>query len=122
VKMKKRTEVTIEIEEAVIRNSKGPAVAWCAHCAENVRMLEAHEAAVAAGISSRAIYCEVEAGRLHFVETRSGSILVCLNSLGRAAAAQLVQSDPPLPDSKVNAKAVTDAATDEQHSQRGPKG
>jgi len=114
VKTKKRTEVTIEIEEGIIRNSKGPVVAWCTHCAENVRMLEAHDAAVTAGVSSRAIYCDVEAGRLHFVETRESSLLICLNSLGRAQAAQFSQSDPPVPESQVDtAEPVNDAATEE---------
>jgi hypothetical protein len=114
VKTKRRTEVTIEIEEAVIRNSKGPIVAWCANCAENVRMLEAHEAAVAAGISSRAIYCDVEAGRLHFVETGGGSTLICLNSLSQAAAALVTPNDPPLSESKVDTTGpVSDAAPGE---------
>jgi len=114
VKTKKRTEVTIEIEEAVIRSLKGPVVAWCPQCAENVRMLDAHEAAVAAGVSSRAIYCDVEAGRLHFVDTGDGTLVICLNSLGRAHAAQFAQNDPPVPDSQVDtAEPVNDAATGE---------
>jgi hypothetical protein len=102
VKTKKRTEVTIEVDEVIIRRSKETTVAWCGPCAENVRMLEANEAALAAGVSSRAIYREVEAGRLHFVEVEGGSILVCQNSLSRVAPAQFAQSDPRPPDSGID--------------------
>ena len=110
MKIKKRTEVTIEIEEVVIRKTKEARVAWCHRCAENVRMLEANEAARTAGVSSRAIYREVEAGRLHFVEIE-GSILVCLDSLSLVAGTQVAGGDPQVPGSKVNtAAAVIDIA------------
>jgi hypothetical protein len=98
VKTKKRTEVTIEVDEIVIRKSKQGTLAWCDRCAENVRVLEADGAAALAGTSSQAIYREVEAGRVHFVETEGGSILVCLDSLSRVAAKQLAQGDPRPPD------------------------
>ena len=79
-------------------------------------MLEANEAARSAGVSVRAIYREVEAGRLHFVEIEGGSILVCVNSVSLVRATQVAQTDPLLPDSRVNtAPPVIDiaAATEE---------
>ena len=97
MKTKKRTEVTIEIDEIVIRKSKQGTLAWCDRCAKNVRVLEADVAAVLVGKSSQALYSEVEAGRVHFVETE-GRSLVCLDSLSRVAAKQVAQGDPGPPD------------------------
>jgi hypothetical protein len=42
------------------------------------------EAVTVAGISSRAIHRRAERGEIHFAETPSGLLLVCLNSLSPA--------------------------------------
>jgi excisionase family DNA binding protein len=55
-------------------------VARCARCGFEVRFLTADEAAVAVGVTTRAIYRWVEAGKLHFSETQSQT-LICPNSL-----------------------------------------
>jgi len=44
-------------------------------------MIMPNEAAVLSDTSSRAIYRLIEDGGLHFVETRDGDLLICLNSL-----------------------------------------
>jgi hypothetical protein len=44
-------------------------------------MISIAEAALVAGLSQRAIFQGIEAGRVHFVELKGGSLLVCLESL-----------------------------------------
>jgi hypothetical protein len=45
-------------------------------------MVTADEAARLTRVTPRAIYRQVEAGRLHFIEAQDGLLLVCKNSLG----------------------------------------
>jgi hypothetical protein len=45
-------------------------------------MVTPDEAAALSEMSTRAIYRLIEGGRLHFIEIESGSVLVCLNSIG----------------------------------------
>jgi excisionase family DNA binding protein len=79
---KKRTKVTVEIERSLVIRKRGRAVqAWCAECGDEVAMVTPEEAACAADVSTRTIYRWVEAGKLHFTETREGFLLVCRNSL-----------------------------------------
>ena len=86
--MKRRTEIKIEIERSlIISRSEGKALAWCAECAAQVRMLRPEDAAAAARVSVRTIYRWVEGGKLHFSETPEGPngpnamLRICLNSL-----------------------------------------
>jgi hypothetical protein len=44
-------------------------------------MIAPEEAMAVAGVSSREIYRWVEAGRVHFLETSEGFLLICLDSL-----------------------------------------
>lgn len=48
-------------------------------------MVTPGEAASLFRVGVRTIYREVEAGRFHFLETDSGSVLICLDSLQKAA-------------------------------------
>jgi hypothetical protein len=80
---KKRTEITIEIDEVVsvkgFSNQSGRA--WCRGCANEVLMVTPAQAAVIARVSVRDINRRVEAGEVHFLETRQGALLVCISSL-----------------------------------------
>ncbi|MCI0391249.1 MAG: helix-turn-helix domain-containing protein [Acidobacteria bacterium] len=81
---KKRKKITVEIERSLVIRKRGGAVhAWCAGCAEQVRMLTPEESALAAGVTVRTIYRWVEAGKLHFIESPDGLLLICFNSLVR---------------------------------------
>ena len=79
---RKRTEVTIETERVLVvsRRNSSP-VLWCERCAREVMMLTVDEAAMMAHATSRVIFRLAEAGRLHFVETQEGRLLICSNSL-----------------------------------------
>ena len=65
----------------VLRPSQVTVLAHCAECAVEVEMLTAGAAASRFGVPLRSIYRSIEAGRLHFLETSAGLVLVCPNSL-----------------------------------------
>ena len=82
MKTKRRTAITIETDRVfVIRRRGGSVLAWCAECAEQVKMVTPDEAAVFSRVSSRTIYRWVEAEKLHFEETPDGVLFICLSSL-----------------------------------------
>ena len=81
--MKRRTEVTIELDEVIIRRPQAITLEWCNTCAEQVQMLTPSGAAAASGVSIRTIYRRVEAGRLHFTELPEGLLLICVHSLSQ---------------------------------------
>ena len=82
MKREERIRITVSKEEiTVIRKMQGNAQANCAACGQVVEMATPEQAATITGSSSRAIYSWVESGRLHFIETAGGHLLVCLDSL-----------------------------------------
>ena len=92
MKKRKRTEIRFEVEQTlVVRQRRAPIVVWCEWCREQVTMIRPEDATATAGLTPRAIYRLVEAGRLHFIETADGSLLICLNSIRQEA----VWSEPP---------------------------
>ena len=81
---KRRTTITIEKEHVLVIGRRNRAVAvWCNGCGEQVTMISVEEAAAVAGVKTRAIYREVEAGKFHFTETPDGILRICLSSLMR---------------------------------------
>ena len=80
---KKRTEMTIEIDEIVLlnRGTDWPEVAWCMACGDEVVMVRPEHASVIAEVSVRTINRWVEEEKINFTETRDGLLLACLNSL-----------------------------------------
>jgi hypothetical protein len=85
VKARRIAEITIETEEAlVIRRASGSVQAMCAQCGREVPMLTPEEAAILFRVAVRSIYREIEGGQLHFQETATGSVVVCLDSLRKA--------------------------------------
>lgn len=79
----RKTEISLEIEEAVAIRAERVLIARCPQCNKPMRMVAATEAAIIAGLSAREIYRFVEEGRLHFIEDRTGSVFVCIASLDR---------------------------------------
>ena len=73
--------ITVQTERVltmgVHRSLYGP----CVECGDEVRMVTIEQTAALAGVTSLQIYHQIADGKLHFMETREGSLLVCFNSL-----------------------------------------
>ncbi|MEO6390480.1 MAG: hypothetical protein ABIP75_01430 [Pyrinomonadaceae bacterium] len=79
--MKRRREVTIEIErEIVISNHQGQA-AWCEFCGRQVQLLSANEAARVTGNERNQLLAAAEAGMFHCRATETGQLWICADSL-----------------------------------------
>jgi hypothetical protein len=90
VKSRRITEITLETNEiCTIRRDAGSRFVLCSQC-EASAMVTVHEAAALFRVGVRAICREVEAGRLHFLESAGSSLLICLDSLRHSA---LLHSD-----------------------------
>ena len=76
-------EITVETSRLVIRRDPNQAPVWCPECSSAVQSVTPKEAALLAGVNTRAIYRRVEARQLHLIETAEQSPLICLNSLHR---------------------------------------
>ena len=79
---KKTTIVTFESRERMtIRHQAGRGFRWCGECGRDVWMVTPNEAASISLTDTRAIFRLVEAGKIHFLETETGELLVCSKSL-----------------------------------------
>ena len=82
---KKRTEIAFELEQTmIVKRRSGSASAWCNDCELEVVMLTPDEVASITSTTTRSLYRWVEAGIIHFTETQSGLIRICLPSLLQA--------------------------------------
>jgi hypothetical protein len=82
MKNRSKTEITVETRRILaIKRRSRPALEWCPECGGQSEMVTPDEAAILRRVSSRAIYVAIEAEELHFIETQSGLILICLRSL-----------------------------------------
>ncbi len=76
------TEITLESRWfGSAESAPLPSVARCPWCAAEVQLLTPEEAGELCGVSVREIYRLVEAGSIHFIETRQGRLWLCANSL-----------------------------------------
>jgi hypothetical protein len=76
-----KTEISLEIEEAVTIRAQRAVVAECRQCQMRVRMVALNEAAMIARSSAREVYRGMENGQFHFVEDGNGLLFVCVASL-----------------------------------------
>ena len=83
MKQRRRTEITVETRKLTIirQRSNCAARAWCDACAAEVELLAPEQAAALAGLATRALYRQIEAGCLHFQELADGRLFICLTSL-----------------------------------------
>ena len=81
--IRKRTETTIEVEEVIyaVCDSNRLTRAWCPVCGIAVAMVTPQHASAIAGVSVRTINRWVESESVHFMETPTGLLLLCANSL-----------------------------------------
>lgn len=78
---KRRVEITVEQNWLVIQRGGAASVITCDQCATPSVMLAPETAATLTGVTTRALYRAVEAGRIHFCEVQNGArqqLLVCL--------------------------------------------
>ena len=78
---RKRTEITVEVDEVIYMARHRLTRAWCPACGSEVQMLTPEQAAAVAGVTVRAVNRRVEDGSVHFLETADGRLWVCVNSL-----------------------------------------
>lgn len=84
MKTSSKTEIIVETHRILtIKGGSRYRFGWCEACGGQVRMTTADEAAMLASVATRVIYQLIEARELHFVETSSGMVLICLKSLGK---------------------------------------
>lgn len=79
--MKSKTKITIEAWRRTTIRLHDIKVARCARCAAKTLMLSPGEFARLSGTPPRVVYRQIECGKLHFIETEGGELLVCCNSL-----------------------------------------
>ena len=79
--IRKRTEITVEIDRLLIVRGHQRVVAWCPACARHRKMLASDDAAIAAHVKSTTIFRWAESGRIHGAETPEGLLLICPESL-----------------------------------------
>jgi hypothetical protein len=73
--------ITVERERIVEIRAAGRSGIGCEHCGAEGRMLTPEETAATCGLSSREVYRRVEDGSIHFRETSTGLLLICIASL-----------------------------------------
>jgi hypothetical protein len=82
MKHTRHIEISVEHEVVSIRSQMGQGqAALCEECGHQVNMLSPQAAAEFAGTTPRKIYRWIEERKIHFVESASGKILVCSESL-----------------------------------------
>ena len=76
-----KTEISLEIEEAITIRAQQVVIAECRQCQKRVRMIALNEAAMIARLSAREVFRRMESGELHFVEDGNGLLFICVASL-----------------------------------------
>ena len=90
------TRITINIHElTLIKKLHGTAEADCPQCGGRVEMATPEQGVTLTGIPSRHIYGWVEGGKVHFIETTEGHLLICLGSLRAAREGSLEKTPCP---------------------------
>jgi len=79
---RKKMTITFETERLlVISGPQKPALNWCPRCNQQVRSVTTEDAAILADVSLAVVCREVEADRLHALQTADGARLICFNSI-----------------------------------------
>jgi hypothetical protein len=79
---KEKTVITIEsYRRTRVHSGHLALTAWCEKCSANSLMILPNEAAALLQITAREIFRRVEADELHFLETESEALLICVSSL-----------------------------------------
>ena len=85
MKKVRKTEINLEVREAIAIRTRRVLIAECRKCLRQVRMVSANDAAMISGLSAREVYRLVESGQLHFIEDPNGLLFICFLSLREIA-------------------------------------
>jgi hypothetical protein len=80
---RKRTEISVETEEFIIRRGGDVARGWCSCCGASVLVADIEGAARVANVALRVVTLGVESGQVHHWESAGGRWMLCLSSLLR---------------------------------------
>ena len=82
MRFRRTREITIQTTETLsVRIDQDTADITCHKCGAGVAMLTPEALAATFGLSLRGIYRQVEAGRIHYQETRAGRLMICPKSI-----------------------------------------
>ena len=82
MKSKTRKVITVEIWRKTVIRQNAPAIfAWCEQCGIETLMFAPEEFARSRGTTARVVYRQIESGDFHFIETQTGTLLICNESL-----------------------------------------
>lgn len=88
---RRQSVTTIETHDLIMRSATRMPTVLCTACPDRVGMLTPREVAWRAGISQLTVYRWLEGGRIHFVETTSGDLFVCLAPLVAEFGSSLIR-------------------------------
>ena len=92
--MKRKTEITFEVEELIAIKARRAFQGFCRECDAFVEMVPPEAAAVLTGLGEREIFRLIETGDIHFVEAER--VFVCRNSSMREWKTSVISSDAKL--------------------------
>ena len=76
-----RTVVTFEAwQQTVVSRQNGPVSGKCSYCKRETTMFTPNEFARLQGLTPRELFRGIEAGNIHFIEKKDGSLLICGDS------------------------------------------
>lgn len=104
--MKRRTEITIEIDRVTVISSEGHQQNWCEACSANVEMVALDEAVKIAGTTMQALSRMARAGAIHVRQAADGMPLICLDSLLRREK----------PEQSIETSLLVAGSPDERHT------
>jgi hypothetical protein len=80
----KKYLITNETHEIfILRRGKNAYSEYCAKCEKTVAMLNLDAATIETGIRTTEVFYLLESGEIHSIETNSGQLLICKDSLLR---------------------------------------
>lgn len=101
MEIKRKIEIFIETRrQFVISEPETNVQISCPRCQET--MLAAEQVAAFLGTSRRIIYQFVETGAVHFVENKTGAVMICLSSLAAILDGEARKNQIPMPNKAAN--------------------
>jgi hypothetical protein len=79
---KAKTKIVVETyQRQVIRFGKKPSIVFCGFCRKETEMVQLNQAALRSKTTVLQVFRLIEKGEIHFCQSETGDLLICLNSL-----------------------------------------